>query len=447
MAIETRRTFCRVCHAACPLDVDVDGRHGGSWPCAACPTTRCSRATPASRAASWPTSTTTRASAHPCSDAGRTARSTRCPAASAFDEIAERLRRDHRRARPAGRASYTGTGGVPEPRAPCRRPRRSTGPLGSPVVLHVGHHRPAGQDVHAAAPGLVGAPATHNFSTTPTCSLAVGYNPIVSSSAPSGRPAGTNPFAVAAAPRRREGMKLIVVDPRRTETGGAWPTSTCRSRPGEDPTLLAGMLHVILDEGLARPRVLRAMGRAGSTSCAAPCAVHAGARGRTLRRRRRRHRGRRPDVRRRHRGTSARGTGPNMAPRPALTEHLALTLNVVCGRFNREGEPARAPAGSCCPDTPRRAQVVPPRRAHHGHRRPACAGLPRATAARCPPPRWPRRSSRRARAGARPRGDRRQPGGGLARPGACTLRGAARPSSCWSCSTTACRPRPSSPTT
>ena len=24
VAVETRRTFCRVCHVACPLDVDVD---------------------------------------------------------------------------------------------------------------------------------------------------------------------------------------------------------------------------------------------------------------------------------------------------------------------------------------------------------------------------------------------------------------------------------------
>ena len=37
-------------------------------------------------------------------------------------------------------------------------------------------------------------------------------------------------------------------------------------------------------------------------------------------------------------GAAGAGTGPNMAPHSMLTEHLALTLNVLCGRVLRPGD-------------------------------------------------------------------------------------------------------------
>src|SRR5205807_9810492 len=59
------------------------------------------------------------------------------------------------------------------------------------------------------------------------------------------------------------------------------------------------------------------------------------------------------------RGTATTGTGPNMAPHSSLTEHLALVLNTICGRVNREGD--RIDAGSfLSPPSRRRAQAVPP---------------------------------------------------------------------------------------
>ena len=39
-----------------------------------------------------------------------------------------------------------------------------------------------------------------------------------------------------------------------------------------------------------------------------------------------------------NRGVAVGGTGPDMAPHGVLTERLILTLNTICGRFNREGE-------------------------------------------------------------------------------------------------------------
>src|SRR6202021_1427135 len=45
------------------------------------------------------------------------------------------------------------------------------------------------------------------------------------------------------------GMKLIVIDPRRTETARRAHTHL-QVRPGEDPSVLAGLIHIIIAEGL-----------------------------------------------------------------------------------------------------------------------------------------------------------------------------------------------------
>src|SRR5690606_34478764 len=46
----------------------------------------------------------------------------------------------------------------------------------------------------------------------------------------------------------RRGMQLLVVDPRRTETA-AMATIHLQPRPGEDATILAGIVRVMLTEG------------------------------------------------------------------------------------------------------------------------------------------------------------------------------------------------------
>src|SRR3546814_803451 len=61
------------------------------------------------------------------------------------------------------------------------------------------------------------------------------------------------------------------------------------------------------------------------------------------------------------RGTARTSTGPDMSPRSNLTEHLAECLNVICGRYVREGEPIPNP-GFLTQRIPRPAHVVPPQR-------------------------------------------------------------------------------------
>ena len=48
---------------------------------------------------------------------------------------------------------------------------------------------------------------------------------------------------------RARGGKIVLVDPRRTETA-AWCTSHHFIRPGGDAALLLALIHVVFDEGL-----------------------------------------------------------------------------------------------------------------------------------------------------------------------------------------------------
>jgi len=194
----------------------------------------------------------------------------------------------------------------------------------------------------------------------------VGTNPMVSLSTfnfPLQNPAK----AMQAAKER--GLKLVVIDPRRTETA-RHADVFLQPLPGEDPTLLAGLLHLILARGwhdaefcaahvLDLPRLEKALrpftpdyvaARVGvpQDDLEAAAATFAGpiGLGGTARRRR---------------GSAASGTGPSMAPHSNLAEHLLECLNVVCGRYARAGDAVPNP-GVVAPRHPRRAEVIPPRR-------------------------------------------------------------------------------------
>ena len=188
--------------------------------------------------------------------------------------------------------------------------------------------------------------------------MMIGNNPLTSHYAWQG---SVPPFSPSRRLRdaKARGLKLICVDPRRTMVAQLADIHL-QVRPGEDATLLAGMLRLILDEDLhdrdfCESYVSRARG-------AVPRArrLHAGVRCAACRRARRRPDRSGASLRARpQRGVATTGTGAEMATRGSLTEHFVQTLNIVCGRFCREGETAPYPRVLSAA-TPRKAQVQPP---------------------------------------------------------------------------------------
>jgi anaerobic selenocysteine-containing dehydrogenase len=186
----------------------------------------------------------------------------------------------------------------------------------------------------------------------------VGNNPGVSAFSREGGPPYANAFRHLRDAKRR-GTRIIAVDPRRTELARIADLHLA-VRPGEDPTLFAGMVRVVLEDGLYDQDFVTAYvdgidalraavdpynleyvaARTGvpSAQIAAAARLFAGAR----------------------RGTAMTCTGVNMAPHPDVTQHLVIALGTLCGRFNRAGDVVRNP-GVLLPPRPRHADIDPPR--------------------------------------------------------------------------------------
>ena len=360
MTVETRRSFCRVCHASCPIDVDVE-LHDPTVPGGRVVAVR---GVPEDPLFAGYTCIKGRQLPEQMHQVGRLRNPLRrttdglfesITGTEAFDEIASRLSSIIDRFGPRSVASYSGTGafqnalGVPVARA------WHQGFESSSFYTSVTIDQPA----KTTAPFRMGIweAGLHNFSDADVL-MAIGYNPMVSSYGPVGGLQGTNPFTVMRDAKKR-GMKLVVIDPRRTELA-TFADVFLQIRPGEDPTLLAGMINVVLQESLFDHEfcdrwvsdldTLAAQVQGFTPSYVAErCGIEVDDFLRAIRL-----------FAAGPRGTVGTGTGPNMAPHSSLTEHLSLVLNTILGRVNREGD--RIESGFFLyPDTPHRAQVIPPR--------------------------------------------------------------------------------------
>jgi anaerobic selenocysteine-containing dehydrogenase len=173
---------------------------------------------------------------------------------------------------------------------------------------------------------------------------------------------------------KRRGLKLIVVDPRLTETARR-ADIFLQIKPGEDATLLAAMIRIIIDEklydadfcatyteGLERLRQAVepfTLDYAAARTDLAAADIEAAAR----------LFGKGP------RGCATTGTGIDMSRHPTLTEHLVACLNSLGGRYNRAGDPVNNP-GVLLPARVWRAQVAPPTRPWLKQPRNRVRGLP-----------------------------------------------------------------------
>lgn len=170
----------------------------------------------------------------------------------------------------------------------------------------------------------------------------------------------SNPaYQIRAAKAR--GMRMIVIDPRRTELADEADLHL-QPRPGEDPTIVAGMIRIILDEGWEDAEFCRRHvdGLDELRAAVAPFSPsyverRAEVPASDL------YRAARMFALESKKGVASTGTGPDMAARSNLAEHLYECLNVVCGRFLRAGDPVWQflPLG---PARDVHAEVYPPTR-------------------------------------------------------------------------------------
>lgn len=197
--------------------------------------------------------------------------------------------------------------------------------------------------------------------------LLSGVNPMVSMSGWSGNLPPYDPVKQIKE-ARRAGLKLIVIDPVRTQTAEN-ADLFLQPLPGHDAAIFAALLNIILREGwhdaaFCAEHVdgLTDLTQAVAAFDPALVETRAGLQPGQL------HQAAAMFARDGRRGCAGGGTGPNMADHSNLAEHLIETLNVVCGRLLRAGEPVpRLPVLN--PDRPVRAEVRPARREwESGHR-------------------------------------------------------------------------------
>ena len=356
--MQTTTTFCRVCHASCPMEVDVQDNRviavRGVMDDPLFEGYTCIKGRQIPDQMADPNRLRAAMRRRPDGTFEEVASS------EALDGIAAELRRIIDTYGPRAVASYTGTGGYQNSVAVPTARAFHDGLGSSSFYTSVTIDQPA---KGLAGLRLGGWEAGYNSFTDSDVHMAIGYNSMVSSYAPIGGLQGTNPFVVMRR-RKAEGMKLIVVDPRRTELA-AFADIHLQIRPGQDATLMAGMIRIVLEEGLQDHEFCeRWMSQMGE--------LHAAVDGFTL------------DVVAERcqlaaddivaatrmfaagpRGTAGTGTGPNMAAHSSLSEHLVVVLNTILGRVNREGDLLENGL-LLYPEAPHRAQATAPREPARG---------------------------------------------------------------------------------
>ena len=354
MGATTHRTFCRFCHANCAMLADVeDGRvtgvrgdpddpiYGGYT---------CIKGRHLAEAHNTPDRLT---SCLVCDDSGEGGFRA-IASQTALDEISAKLRALIDEHGPDAVAVYAGTYAFQNSAGVGAAMAFAQGLGSRHFYTSVTLDQPA--KVYTAMQYGSWAGGMHSFDTADVA-MFIGNNPIVSHYGP---PGGLPPFS----PSRRlrdaieAGVKVIVADPRRSDVARLAHIHL-PVRPGEDPALLAGMINVIIAEGLYDRNFVgahvdgfdalqaavapftpdHAAARAGVDADQLIAAARLFANG--------------------SRGVASTGTGPEMAGRGTLTQYLVSSLNIICGRFCQEGELASIPR-VFTPATERRAQVSPP---------------------------------------------------------------------------------------
>ncbi|MBJ22297.1 MAG: molybdopterin dinucleotide-binding protein [Deltaproteobacteria bacterium] len=346
---EVRDSFCRFCHAACAIKVSVEGGrpvsvigakdnpvyHG--YTCAK------GRALPDQHLNPHRLLHTMKR--------GADGKHRPIPVEQAMEEVAAKISQIVEEHGPRSVALYTGTYSFPYPASAPMAVAWMTS-LGSPMFFTSATIDQPGKMIAPALHGRWGGGPYH-FDAADVWML-VGANPTIAKSIgiPCMNPAKRLHDAL------KRGLELIVIDPRRSETAKV-ATVHLQPKPGEDPTILAGMIRVILTENLADDAFLSAHTRGfeGLRAAVDPFRLdyverRAGVPGAEVERAAR--------IFAAHRnGGGNVGTGPNMAARGNLSEYLTLALNTLVGHWRREGERVPNP-GVLMAAGRAKAQATPP---------------------------------------------------------------------------------------
>lgn len=352
MSVETRRTFCRFCHANCAMLADVeDGR------------VKAVRGDPDDPVFGGYTCIKGRqlAEAHNSPDRLRACRKrgaegqwTDISTETALDEIAERLSAIVAKHGPHAVAIYGGTYAFQNSAGVATATAFAQGLGTRNIYTSVTLDQPA--KVYTTLRYGYWEAGLHSFDTADVCFM-VGNNPIVSHYAP---PGSLPPFSPSRRLRdaKARGLKLIVADPRESDVAKLADVHL-PVIPGEDAAMLAGMLRVIISEQLYDRNFVGAHVDGFEALCEAVepytpdfAGKVAGLEPTKLVEAARMFAGA-------ERGIASTGTGPEMAGQGTLVAYLITALNVICGRFCQEGELSSIPRVFTAV-SPRRAQVGAP---------------------------------------------------------------------------------------
>jgi anaerobic selenocysteine-containing dehydrogenase len=327
--IETKKSFCRFCHAFCGVEVDVQDNR-----------VLAVRGDPDNAVSQGYTCIKGRAEVerihHPerllCSKRLVNGHRADIAPEQALDEIAGKLQAIVSEHGPRSVAAFLGCGAH---RASASGPwfvRRWFEALGSPSLYTT--FTIDCPSLPVAGARLFGSPVPLNLLDIANAdvTLFVGTNPLVSHvmSMPQSNPSKRLKDA------QKRGMKLIVIDPRRCDVARLADLHL-QVKPGEDATLLAGIIKIIIERTLYdREYVERFVSGMND--------LHQAVRDFDL-----------PYVSRRTRVPAARieqaahmfaaaerggaqtGSGVHMGRHQNLTTQLVMTLNALCGRYDRRG--------------------------------------------------------------------------------------------------------------
>ena len=352
MAVETHRTFCRFCHANCAMLADVeDGKvvavrgdpedpvYGG-YTCL--------------KGRELPDSHNAAHRLHHSLVRGADGAFVETAMDDTLDHVADTIRGIIERHGPNSVAVFMGSGGYQNSAAWAASYSFAQAIGSRNFYTSVTLDQPAKVFTTARYGKWSGGVNTFDEADV---ALVIGNNPLVSHYSAIG---GLPPFSPSRRLRdkQKRGLKLIVADPRESDVA-ALADIYLQVKPGEDPALLAGMLNVIIAEGLydrnfvsAHVDGLAELADAVAGFTPEVAAERAGVDPDSLKAAARMFAGA-------AKGCAVTGTGPEMAGNGTLTEYLVTCLNVLCARFKQEGQKAAIPR-VFTPQEPRRAGVASP---------------------------------------------------------------------------------------